>query len=52
MPLIVVIAGSGLGTCAAIAAMVLEAGLTLAVALWLACGVSGLCAAARRGAGR
>jgi hypothetical protein len=47
MPLITVVAGSGLGTCAAVTAMAMEAGLMLAVLAWLGCGLAGLFAAVR-----
>ncbi len=47
MPLITVIAGSGLGTCAALTALVLEAGLIIAFLVWLGCGCAGLFAAVR-----
>ena len=47
MPLIAVVAGSGLGTCAALTVLVLEAGVILALTVWLFCGMAGLFAAVR-----
>lgn len=47
MPLITVIAGSGLGTCAGLLALMLETGALVAVIVWLGFGLAGLFAAVR-----
>jgi hypothetical protein len=50
MPVIVVLLGSGVGTCSAAIAFVLEAGVVLSLGIWFAGGFAGLVAAMRAGA--